>query len=206
MIESLVDVPGQIVFLGDYIDRLPSMQLMNRLLKLEKERPDYIMLPGNHEWMCLEWYLENQLKIKSGHLQEIPTPGGTLMKEWKEMGEVPEAHIRFFERILRKRYHLSPNGNLLFVHAGVEKSLKQLPLESMNPDHFLWSRRMPSDYYGPLLIHGHTFAGALPSQKDREINLETRCWIDPSRPLSVGVFRDVREQTQQCIGVVQFRG
>lgn len=200
---SLESVPGRVIFLGDYIDRLPSFRLVNQLIELESKRPDYILLPGNHEWMCLEWYLENQLKIKTGRLKDLKTPEATLMAEWKEKGEVPLEQIRFFERILRKRYHLSEKGHLLFVHAGVERSLKSKSLESMDPDQFLWSRRMPVDYRGPTLIHGHTFAGSEPLVSLRQVNLETRCWLNPGRPLTVGVFRDVPELEDPFLGIVK---
>lgn len=202
-VRLLEGVPGRVIFLGDYIDRLPSWGLVNQLIELEARRPDYVILPGNHEWMCLEWYLENQLKIKTGRLDEIRVPEATLMAEWVEKGEVPPAQIRFFERILRKRYHLSERGHLLFVHAGVERSLKFRALESMDPDQFLWSRRMPSDYRGPLLVHGHSFAGSEPFVGMREVNLETRCWLNPGRPLSVGVFRDLSELEGPFLGVVK---
>lgn len=202
-VRILAKASGHVVFLGDYIDRLPSWSLVNQLIELEARRPDYVILPGNHEWMCLEWYLENQLKIKSGKLAEVPAPEATLMAEWMEKREVPREHIRFFERILRKRYHLSEKGNLLFVHAGVERSLKSKALESMDPDQFLWSRRMPVDYRGPTLIHGHTFAGSEPTVSLREVNLETRCWLNPSRPLTVGVFRDVPELEDPFQGIVK---
>lgn len=201
-VRLLTEVPGQVVFLGDYIDRLPSWALIDQVIELEKRRPDYIFLPGNHEWMCLEWYLENELKIKTDRLGEIQVPEATLMKEWMEIGEIPPAHVQFFERILRRRYHLSAKGNLLFVHAGVERSLKSKALESMDPDHFLWSRRMPVDYQGPTLVHGHTFAGSDPLIKGREVNLETRCWLNPTRPLTVGVFRDLRELDDPFQGIV----
>lgn len=204
-IESLRRIPGHVIFLGDYIDRLPSLKLVNRILEIEKERPDYVFLPGNHEWMCIEWYLENERQIGAGGLRLIPAPEGTLMQEWKEKGEVPKKQLHFFDRILRKRYHLSEQGNLLFVHAGVESSLRVKSIESMDPDHFLWSRRMPLNYQGPLLIHGHTFAGADPLIRKREVNLETRCWLETHRPLSVGVFRDVIDDQDPFVGVVKIQ-
>lgn len=202
-VDMLQDIPGRVVFLGDYIDRLPSWSLVDQVIQLEALRPDYVFLPGNHEWMCLEWFIENELNIRSGLLKQLEVPEDTLMQEWKVRGEVPASHVQFFERILRKLYHLSAKGHLLFVHAGVERSLKLKALESMDPDHFLWARRMPADYVGPTLIHGHTFAGSEPVLKGREVNLETRCWLNASRPLTVGVFKDLSDSQQAFQGVVQ---
>lgn len=192
-----------VIFLGDYIDRLPSHKLMDALLEVHARQPEWIFLPGNHEWMCLEWYLENELKIKRGAVKKLDVPRSTLMSEWVEKGDVPKEHIRFFDKILRKRYHLSERGQLLFVHAGVERSLKFSSLERMNPEHFLWSRRLPEAYTGPLLIHGHTFAGDSPGVTAHEVNLETRCWSGQGRPLSVGVFVD--EGPNKFVALIEVR-
>ena len=45
----------RLVFLGDYIDRGPdSAALLERLIDLKRERPDSIMLLGNHEKVLLK--------------------------------------------------------------------------------------------------------------------------------------------------------
>lgn len=192
----------RLVFLGDYIDRGPSFDLLNLILELEKTETQFVFLPGNHEWMCMQWFNDNQVKVKTQRWREVEAPRGTLMNEWVERKDVPNEQIQFLRRILRKRFHYSDKKNLLFVHAGIETSPELRSLEKMDPDHFLWSRNLPPGYQGPLLIHGHTFAGDLPFADEQEVNLETRCWVEANRPLTVGIFQDVPAKADRFLGFV----
>ena len=195
---KIFDYPGYkkesdlIIYLGDYIDRGPnSRNVIQHLLKLQKEKVNSIFLMGNHEQIMIDFIFNkiNNLRywlnlgtdqtfksykievaefIKDGFGDDkIDRLRSVLLKE------LSNEHVHFLNN-LRLSYSI---GRYLFVHAGInpEKVLKDQ--DKMD---FLWSR---SDQFfdknfkfEQIIVHGHTPEKEVINLPYR-INIDTGCFF-----------------------------
>ena len=181
-----------IIYLGDYIDRGPnSRNVIQHLLKLQKEKVNSIFLMGNHEQIMIDFVFNkiNNLRywLNLGTDQTFKSYKIEVSEFIKDgfgddkidrlrsvlLNELSDEHIYFLKN-LRLSYSA---GNYLFVHAGInpEKTLKDQ--DKMD---FLWSR---SDQFfnknfkfKQIIIHGHTPEKEVISLPYR-INIDTGCFF-----------------------------
>ena len=161
-----------LVYLGDYIDRGPnSKNVINHILKLQKEKVKSIFLMGNHEQIMIDFIFNkiNNLRywLNLGADQTFKSYkievdefikdgfGDDKIERLRNvlLNELSIEHIHFLKN-LRLSYSI---GKYLFVHAGInpEKTLKDQDKMDL-----LWSR---SDQFfdknfkfEKIIIHGHT--------------------------------------------------
>jgi len=168
--ELLAALPseGELVFLGDYIDRGPdSNAVISRLIALAQERTCHF-LRGNHEEMMLS-------------ALDGPNFNFTMRAHWMLNGgsqtldsydghPLPPAHLAFLRQT---RGYLSTE-EYIFVHAGL---LPGCTPEDTPPQHRLWIREqfLRSNYdWGRLVIHGHTpCKSGQPDIHPHRINIDT---------------------------------
>lgn len=177
------EVPFDLVFLGDLIDRGPGGLAAIRHMRKAKDRlgaDSVVFLPGNHELMLLD-FLEGRdvadIWLMNGGmamLDELATTVGEDAVETLEdamnllRGALPD---EWFNNNLKSHFR---TGDLLFVHAGISPSL---PLEMFlrspsqgarkqvraGSQHWAWIREPFLRHDGPwpqdpnlLVVHGHT--------------------------------------------------
>ncbi|MHB9023758.1 MAG: metallophosphoesterase family protein [Armatimonadota bacterium] len=155
---------GELVFLGDYIDRGPkSREVVERLMRLRDERNCHF-LRGNHEDMALsvhagERRMENAWLVNGG-VATLESYGGMI----------PADHLAFLEDTLP----FYRGTEWIFIHGGLVPGLEP---EEMEP-HDCWWIREPflssTDQWSKLVIHGHTptVTGA-PDIRGNRINIDT---------------------------------
>jgi len=155
---------GQLVFLGDYIDRGPaSKDVVSRLLALEGER-ECVFLRGNHEAMALAAIAGNvEAQISWQYNGGLPTLNSYDY-------DIPEDHLDFLQRT--RPYFCT--DQYIFVHGGLEPGKEPEEMETSA----LWWMREPflsSTYqWDRLVIHGHTPTGAgRPEIYHNRINIDT---------------------------------
>ena len=176
-----------LVYLGDYIDRgSNSKDVINHILKLQKEKVNSIFLMGNHEQIMIDFVFNkiNNLRywLNLGADQTFKSYKIEIAEFIKDgfeddkidrlrnvlLNELSNEHIHFLKN-LRLSYSI---GKYLFVHAGInpEKALKDQ--DKMD---FLWSR---SDQFfdknfkfEKIIVHGHT-------PEEKVVNLPYRINID----------------------------
>ena len=186
-----------LVYLGDYIDRGPnSKDVINHILKLQKEKINSLFLMGNHEQIMVDFVFNkiNNLRywLNLGADQTFKSYKIEIAEFIKDgfeddkidrlrnvlLNELSNEHIHFLKN-LRLSYSI---GKYLFVHAGInpEKALKDQ--DKMD---FLWSR---SDQFfdkkfkfEKIVVHGHTPEKEVVNFPYR-INIDTGCFF--SRKLS----------------------
>ena len=145
--KKIFDYPGYkkesdlIIYLGDYIDRGPnSKDVIQHILKLQKEKVNSIFLMGNHEQIMIDFVFNkiNNLRywLNLGADQTFKSYKIEVVEFIKDgfgddkidrlrsvlLNELSDEHIHFLKN-LRLFYSV---GNYLFVHAGInpEKTLK----------------------------------------------------------------------------------
>ncbi|HEY3417427.1 MAG TPA: metallophosphoesterase [Armatimonadota bacterium] len=155
---------GELVFLGDYIDRGPdSKQVLERLLRLREERPCRF-LRGNHEDMALSVH-EGERRMEKSWMAN----GGVATLE-SFGGMMPEEYLAF----LRDTLTFSRSAEWIFVHGGL---LPGLEPEEMKPHDCFWVREpfLSSTYrWSQRVIHGHTpTSTGTPDICDNRINIDT---------------------------------
>jgi serine/threonine protein phosphatase 1 len=155
----------RLIFLGDYIDRgREACGVVDRLIQLQKEWP-CIFLLGNHESMMLDFLGWTDKAYFGG--EAFLMNGGDLTLE----------SYGFFEEIDKKKYQLPKDhedfllglklyhreGDYLFVHAGINRSLLRerdvgFVLHKAKVEDFLWNRStcdLPHNM--PVtVVYGHT--------------------------------------------------
>ncbi|MCB2185754.1 MAG: serine/threonine protein phosphatase [Deltaproteobacteria bacterium] len=151
--EVVPQVPAgvRLVFLGDYIDRGPdSAGVLEVLLQLRRERPDTVLLMGNHERMLLDAVEgRNQFMFRYNGGEETLASYGL---GFDRLADIPPAHLDLLRGL--PLYH--QEGAYLFVHAGLRPGV---PLERQEESDFLWIRE---EFYtsqvplGRKVIFGHT--------------------------------------------------
>ncbi|WP_231621727.1 metallophosphoesterase [Sphingomonas sp. 37zxx] len=161
---------GQMIFLGDVIDRGPeSAQVIDRLIALREERPDTRFLLGNHEetfLMALEAGDRDVLRFfkRTGGIETMMSYGISARDaDAVDLGQlaamlwvsVPEAHQAF----LKGFEHMIVEGDYVFVHAGVRPGV---PLDAQRQSDLRWIReeflrnRRRAPIPGKVIVHGHT--------------------------------------------------
>lgn len=154
----------QVVLVGDLIDRgEQSAAVMRRVM----ERPDLVVLKGNHEAMCLDFLDEPERKgllwLRNGGLQTLASfgvgglaisPGPEALRKASEQlkAAMGDEMIRWFRsRLMRWR-----SGNIAVVHAGADPGR---PLEEQEEATLIWGHpRFGSEVRtdGMWVVHGHT--------------------------------------------------
>ena len=176
-----------LLYIGDYIDRGPhSKDVINQIIKLQKENIKSIFLMGNHEQVMIDFLFNkiNNLKywLNLGADQTFKSYKIEVAEFIKDgfgddkidrlrsvlLNELSDEHIHFLKN-LRLSYSV---GNYLFVHAGInpEKTLKDQDKMDL-----LWSR---SDKFfdknfkfEKIIVHGHT-------PEEKVINFPYRINVD----------------------------
>ncbi len=111
----------RLVFMGDYINRGPdSRWVIERLIRLQKERPSSVFLMGNHEYALLEYAREGDVDylhvLRSlGVETTLKSYGAGQMQSLRDLSFLPPEHLRFIEELELQYWE----GEYLFAHAGV---------------------------------------------------------------------------------------
>ena len=164
MLKNWDESTQQLVFLGDLIDRGPNNKksVLTAMEYVKEKNAWYVM--GNHEVMFLAWidnpeerfdhYMRNNGNTTINHL--LNRPVDTEIDSLKDCKLVKEQYPELIS-FLRERPLYIDEGDILFVHAGVDLRL----------DH--WLDTVPKDFYwirepfhtgknttGKTIIFGHT--------------------------------------------------
>lgn len=149
-------VPGlppntRLVFLGDYVDRGPqSREVVERLIRLKEERPDTVLLLGNHEHMLL-----NAHEGRDVMLWEVNGGAETLASydlEEHQVSQIPPAHIEFMQAL--ELYH--ETDNYIFVHGGLRPGIN---LSDQSGHDIIWIREsffLAQPTWERTVVFGHT--------------------------------------------------
>ena len=164
--------PGQVVHVGDLVDRGPdSKGVIDFLMEGQARGEDWVVLKGNHDRMFSR-FLNDPLEPEPGLRADLgwlhPKLGGpdTLasygVKKAADrpipkvhadaLAAVPQAHRDFLAS--RPTMHLA--GDCVFVHAGLRPGV---PLDQQSETDLVWIRDIfliEVDSFGPLVVHGHT--------------------------------------------------
>jgi serine/threonine protein phosphatase 1 len=185
--------PALVIFLGDVVNRGPaSREVVERLIAGPRRLGDrWLVLRGNHEQAFIDAFRDGasfNRFLRKGGVQTMLSYG--LKRRDMTLGamraHVPREHLIFLNSLpLTCRI-----GELLFVHAGVErgKALEdQAPESLMNiREPFLGSRHdLPF-----TIVHGHVPSAGLPVITDGRICVDTGAVT--TGILTAAVFRDDR--------------
>lgn len=171
-----------LIFIGDLVDRGPaSAQVLERLQRLAKERPDVRFLAGNHEEIFLRSLAGDAKALRMfcriGGRETARSYGiGDAEYERLDYAElavalqrvVPAAHRAFLERL----EDMIVIGDYVFVHAGVHPHAE---LHEQEGTDLRWIRSPFLDHGRPLakmVVHGHTIAAEIDRQPHR-IGIDT---------------------------------
>jgi serine/threonine protein phosphatase 1 len=159
-----------LVFLGDYVDGGPnSKEVVNYLMKQEKNFPHWVFLMGNHEDMMLSGlgYIESVCKpYYSGHFETWFYQGGEATAKsylgtqrvvpYPDLikSQVPREHLEWLRT--RPLYH--ETEDFIFVHAGLasDKRGKFIHPQDSETAPLLWARHWYKGYTNKPVIYGHT--------------------------------------------------
>ena len=170
------------IFIGDLIDRGPaSAQVIDRLLRLHRERQDVRFLAGNHEEVFARALQGDpkalRLFCRIGGRETALSYGITASDydrlDYPELSAALDEHVpaehRAFLALLENMIVL---GDYVFVHAGVRPDEE---LDQQDPTDLRWIRSPFLDHGRPLgkmVVHGHTIAEDLDIQPHR-IGIDT---------------------------------
>ncbi len=141
----------RLVFLGDYIDRGPDSRLiLEALMACQAQRPETVLLMGNHERMLLDAMRghRTELFLANGGWETLRSFGLTL----ETLHQLPEPYLEFLRSL--PLYH--ETEDYIFVHAGLKPGL---PLASQQERDLLWIRDefIYSRWdFGKTVVFGHT--------------------------------------------------
>lgn len=164
--------PGQVVHIGDLVDRGPdSRGVIDHLMQGQARGEDWVVLKGNHDRMFAR-FLNNPLDPEPGLRADLgwlhPKLGGpdTLASYGvRKAGDrpIPKVHADAIAAVpqLHRDYlaalpamHLA--GDCVFVHAGLRPGV---PLDQQTETDLVWIRDaflIEPASFGPLVVHGHT--------------------------------------------------
>lgn len=143
-----------LVFLGDYIDRGPSVRrTLEFVMKLAVEK-NVVLLRGNHEQMMLDYFL-------GGATGEswLMNGGKETMAEllaWEKESPGAVARVLAFLRGLPLSHSIEQDGQrYFFAHAGVRPGIA---LEKQRAEDLLWIREEFYRHYAgdAIVVAGHT--------------------------------------------------
>ena len=143
-----------LVFLGDYIDRGPSVRrTLEFVMKLAVEK-NVVLLRGNHEQMMLDYFF-------GGATGEswLMNGGKETMAEllaWEKESPGAVAHVLAFLRGLPLSHSIEQDGQrYFFAHAGVRPGIA---LEKQRAEDLLWIREEFYRHYASdaIVVAGHT--------------------------------------------------
>ena len=157
----------QVIFLGDYVDRVPaSSSVIDYLIEFGRALPATVFLRGNHDQMFAD-YLD-------GHEPTIFLMNGGLktLISYQNNGQwpIPSSHRAFLEALL----NFYETEDYIFVHAGLRPGI---PLAEQDITDLLWIRRefATSDYdWGRTVVYGHTPLET-PHLTETRVGLDTGC-------------------------------
>lgn len=193
--------PGQVVHLGDYVDRGPDARgVIDFLMQGQAEGRDWLVLKGNHDRMFtgfvadpawqdpglrsdlswLHWKLGGAATLASyGVRNAADRPIAKVHAD--AVAAVPEAHLRFLNA-LPDRHRA---GEAIFVHAGLRPGI---PLVEQTETDLVWIRQgflEERGDFGGLVVHGHT-AIDQPRHYGNRVNLDSGAGY--GGPLTVAVI------------------
>lgn len=163
---DIKNIDAQIVFLGDYIDRGDnSKEVIDLLIEIKKEKPNTIILKGNHEDFIIKSLIDNSCQITQTWAYKVWMNNGgldtlasydfqsTQLRKVLESihDHIPQNHIEFYKGL--ENYY--ETEKLFFVHAGVDLNK---PFHLNDESDFLWIRPPFGNSYSlnKMIIHGHT--------------------------------------------------
>ena len=181
-----------LVYLGDYIDRgSNSKDVINHILKLQKEKVNSIFLMGNHEQIMIDFVFNkiNNLRywLNLGTDQTFKSYKieiAEFIKDGFEDDKMDKLRNVLLNKLSNDHIHFLKNlslshsmGKYLFVHAGINPKKVLKDQDKMD---FLWSR---SDQFfdknfkfEQIIIHGHTPEKEVINLPYR-INIDTGCFF-----------------------------
>jgi serine/threonine protein phosphatase 1 len=160
-----------VVFMGDYIDRVPaSREVVETILDLRKRHERIVCLAGNHEKMFLNWLdgREEELFLCNGGHSTLRSYGISPAAP-DRAAQVPAQHLDFFSSLLP--YY--DTESYLFVHAGVRPGI---PMELQDPFDLIWIRHefFLSDHgLKKTVVFGHTPFREKPFVGEKMIGIDT---------------------------------
>lgn len=178
---------SRVVFLGDYIDRMPGSVAVAKLIKVASKRnPSWIFLRGNHEQMFIDSYTERMGTTTENTLYSL--------SDWSER----EAYAALFESM---PVFLSTE-HLLFVHGGIHESYLETDIVNVPNQELLWTYGVHPWYRGKKIVRGHDPV-IQPTERQNNIALETCGWRNGGL-FTVGVIADL-EIENNLIGWLELK-
>ena len=181
-----------IIYLGDYIDRGPnSKDVIQHILKLQKEKVNSIFLMGNHEQIMIDFVFNkiNNLRywLNLGTDQTFKSYKieiAEFIKDGFEDDKMDKLRNVLLNKLSNEHIHFLKNlklshslGKYLFVHAGINPEKALIDQDKMD---LLWSR---SDEFldknlkfEKIIVHGHTPGNEIVDYPNR-INIDTGCFF-----------------------------
>ncbi len=180
--------PGQIVHVGDLVDRGPDSRGVVEFLRAGIDAgQDWVVLKGNHDRMFLR-FLKDPFEREPGLRADVgwmhPRLGGaaTLASYGVHApGDRPiepvhqdalKAVSATHRDFLASRPTMHRVGDVVFVHAGINPTLS---LTEQVEDDLIWIRAPFLEYpgsFGPLIVHGHT-AIDRPTHYGNRVNIDS---------------------------------
>lgn len=180
---------GEVVFLGDYIDRGPdSRGVVERLLAGPPPGQIWRPLMGNHEAFLLDALEDPAARdqwLEVGGREALQSYGWDGTGE-AAMGLIPVEHRRW----MRKLPQVYLDLHRVYVHAGIDPTLS---IDHQTETRLLWQIHLPEsdcDYRGRHVVHGHESRADGPQSLTNRTNLDTLAW--KTGRLCVGVFAEDR--------------
>lgn len=195
-----------VVHMGDYIDRGPkNFATLDMVFDFDHPNADHIILPGNHEWMMLE-FLDQMSRFKLIEKGDIwsDNGGSKVFKELNIKGKAYPQQATIYEVIREKlvqklgdkleKIRSLPTGHIcgsyLFVHAGIPPMFwsnvdqvldydwtQKVVVEERHP---LWVRQPflgNQSNYNRMIVHGHTIQNG-PDVRHNRINLDIGAYVN----------------------------
>ncbi|MFV0623621.1 metallophosphoesterase family protein [Sphingomonas sp. ac-8] len=173
---------GELIFLGDVIDRGPqSAQVIDRLIALRDERPQTRFLLGNHEEVFLTTLggdgkalrFFNRIGGAETILSYGISPEAYAVAGFDELAELLDAAVPASHRsFLGSFENMIVEGDYVFVHAGVRPGVA---LDAQRPSDLRWIREeflQPGPACDKVVVHGHTIVEEV-VQMPHRIGLDT---------------------------------
>lgn len=153
-----LDPGAQLVFLGDYIDRGPqSREVVDALIALKAERPDTVLLMGNHEAVLLR-YAEScspeDLRLLRAMGFEATLDSYACRPGSGGIAFMPPEHQAFFAGL--SRWYAA--GSYVFCHAPIAADADPDAADAFELDSMLSSRLLDAEGWvksGRTLVFGH---------------------------------------------------